>query len=254
MKARRYPDLVPAAHFTRGPVLVLAPHPDDEVAACGGMLLHHVDAGNPVHVAFLTDGWRGNWQSEPDADYVRLREDEARAACAYQGTEPPVFLGQPDGGLDPAGPVVAQIAELLDRIEPAVVYCPSFFEIHNDHHAAALALLAAIRGEGQGSGRDPLIMFGEIGVPLWANVIVDISGVFERKVNALKYYRSQLAANDYVPSLGGLNQYRTVNIDIPDVRYAEAYLMTRAEKAAALVEAVDTVSSLAADVFSTEFT
>jgi LmbE family N-acetylglucosaminyl deacetylase len=248
LKPRRYPDLVPVDHFTRGPVLVLAPHPDDEVAACGGMLLHHVDAGNPVHVAFLTDGWRGNWQSAPEAQYVELREEEARAACRFQGTEPPYFLGQPDGELEADGPVVDEIVTLLRSIEPAVVYCPSFFEIHNDHHAAALALLNAVERD----GGDPLLMFGEIGVPLWANVLVDISSVFERKVTALGHYESQLTANDYVPSLGGLNQYRTVNIDIPEVRYAEAYLMTRAERIRPMVAQVDAIVALADDAFAAE--
>ena len=78
---RKYPDLVSADRFTRGPALVVAPHPDDEVAACGGMLLHHVDAGNPVEVVFLTDGARGSWHSDTDPDYVAVREREARSVC-----------------------------------------------------------------------------------------------------------------------------------------------------------------------------
>jgi LmbE family N-acetylglucosaminyl deacetylase len=35
-------------------VLVIAPHPDDEVLGCGGSLLLHNDAGRGVHVLYLT--------------------------------------------------------------------------------------------------------------------------------------------------------------------------------------------------------
>ncbi len=36
-------------------VLVLAPHPDDETIGCGGSLVLHAAAGDPVRVIFLTN-------------------------------------------------------------------------------------------------------------------------------------------------------------------------------------------------------
>ena len=241
MPERSYPELVPAARFTHGTALVLAPHPDDEVATCGGMVLHHVDAGQPVEVAFLTDGARGSWKTEPDPAYVRLREREAREACTFQGTREPRFLGFPDGRLAADERLVSAVRALLHEIRPAVVYCPSFFEIHNDHHQAALALLAAV----EGADLDPLLMFGEIGAPLWANVLVDITAVFARKMQALRHYESQLSANDYGPSLRGLDQYRTVNIDIQGVDYVEAFLAGRRGELAAMPALVDRIAALA---------
>jgi LmbE family N-acetylglucosaminyl deacetylase len=250
--ARRYPDLVPASRFTRGPALVLAPHPDDEVAACGGMVLHHVDAGNPVTVAFLTDGARGSWKSEHDRDYVALREQEARTACAFQGTEEPRFLRFPDGGLSAKDPdLVAAIQDLVEEIQPFVVYSPSFFEIHNDHRQTALALLEALGHGKHGHGKhghgkhDPWLLLGEIGAPAWANLLVDITAVFDRKIHALTCYESQLCANDYRPSLRGLDQYRTVNIDMRDVQFAEAYLAGRWKDLVPMVGVVDRMVNLA---------
>lgn len=235
MLPRRYPELVPAARFTEGVALVLAPHPDDEVAACGGMLLLHADAGLPVEVAFLTDGSKGGFKEAYDEAYVREREDEARAACAFQGTRPPRFLRLPDGGLEAEGVLVDRVAALLDEVRPSVVYCPSIFEVHNDHRAAALALLEAL----DRVDLDPRIMMGEIGVPVLANVLVDISGVIARKVDALKHYHSQLSVNDYVHSLEGLCRYRSVNIDRKEVVAVEAYVTGRRADLAPLVSMVD---------------
>jgi len=238
---RKYPDLVSADRFTRGAALVVAPHPDDEVAACGGMILHHVDAGNPVEVVFLTDGARGSWRSETDPDYVAVREREARAACAFQGVGEPRFLRFPDQELSPDRALVGALQDLLREVQPYVVYCPSFFEIHGDHHQAARALLKAV----QGLPSSPLIMFGEIGAPVYANVLVDITSVFARKIRALKHYESQLSANDYLPPLQGLDQYRTVNIDMKNVAFAEAFLMGRAEDLVRMTSLVDQVATLA---------
>ena len=37
-------------------ILVLAPHPDDEVFGCAGAIMRHVAAGDSVRVAVVTDG------------------------------------------------------------------------------------------------------------------------------------------------------------------------------------------------------
>ena len=39
-----------------GPVLVLAPHPDDEVLGVGGTMARLAEAGAEVHVAIVTTG------------------------------------------------------------------------------------------------------------------------------------------------------------------------------------------------------
>jgi LmbE family N-acetylglucosaminyl deacetylase len=205
------------------------------------MVLCHADAGDPVHVLFLTDGSRGSWKEDVDPDYVSLREREARAACAFQGTREPEFLRFPDGALRADASLVAAIAGEIERVRPGVIYCPSPLEIHNDHHQAARALLRALEAVPQ----DPLVMFGEIGAPVPANVLVDVGPVVDRKVEAFRHYASQLAANDYLPPLLGLTRYRTVNIDDPAITCVEAYLAGHGRDLAALTETADRLADLA---------
>jgi len=103
------PDPVPLTFTTADRILVLAPHPDDESIACGGVLQQATVLGLPVRVVFFTYGDNNEWSFavyrkhavlEPSA--VRrmglLRHDEAVAATARLGVPADrlIFLGYPD--------------------------------------------------------------------------------------------------------------------------------------------------------------
>src|SRR5580658_287426 len=80
--------------FTAGPVLVLAPHMDDEVIGCGGTLHCHVQAGAKVTVAYLTDGRAGDPSLAPDqiSKMAEERKNESRRATELLGISDLIFL------------------------------------------------------------------------------------------------------------------------------------------------------------------
>src|ERR1700681_4464758 len=80
--------------------LVLAPHYDDEVLGCGGLVAELAGAGAVVRVLYLTDGSGGAEDvAERDA-YGRQRREEAAKACEILGIAGCDHLGLPDGTLD----------------------------------------------------------------------------------------------------------------------------------------------------------
>jgi LmbE family N-acetylglucosaminyl deacetylase len=92
-------------------VLVLAPHPDDEVIACGGVIQQAVARKLPVRVAFFTYGDNNQWSFTvyrkhpvflPSAmrQMGEVRHSEALAATAALGLDKSalLFLGYPDFG------------------------------------------------------------------------------------------------------------------------------------------------------------
>lgn len=92
-------------------VLVLAPHPDDEVIGCAGIIQRSRAMGLPVRVVFLTCGDNNQWSFavyrkhpviEPEAvrQMGMIRREEALNAARAMGLEPDqlVFLGYPDFG------------------------------------------------------------------------------------------------------------------------------------------------------------
>src|SRR5258706_2559089 len=76
-------------------VLVIAPHPDDEVIGCGGALCRHADRGDRVSVVFLTSGELG-LKRLPREEAWAIREREATAAAAELGIAALDFWHGPD--------------------------------------------------------------------------------------------------------------------------------------------------------------
>jgi len=92
-------------------ILILAPHPDDETLACGGIIQQAVALGLPVRVAFLTYGDANEWSfalyrerpvlgSTAVEGMGLVRHGEAISATHTLGLQPDqlTFLGYPDFG------------------------------------------------------------------------------------------------------------------------------------------------------------
>jgi LmbE family N-acetylglucosaminyl deacetylase len=137
-----------------GPLLALAPHPDDESLGCGALLAACAAEGRPVHVVVVSDGRLShpNSRSHPPARLVALRQAEARAAVAELGLDPArdlSFLGLPDCGVPAGGAELRDAVARLRRLvpfAPAVVLGPWRHDPHADH-AATAAIAAALATE-----------------------------------------------------------------------------------------------------------
>jgi len=117
-------------------VLVIAPHPDDEVIGCGGTLCLHAASGDRVTVVFLTSGELG-LKDRPPKKAWQIRESEARAAGRILGVARLEFFHLPDWT---AGDHVERGARLLSPILqaecPEMIYLPHPRDWHPDHQAA----------------------------------------------------------------------------------------------------------------------
>ncbi|HEX3579940.1 MAG TPA: PIG-L deacetylase family protein [Thermoanaerobaculia bacterium] len=133
--------------------LVIAPHPDDESIAAGGLLQRAIAAGGEVHVVVVTDGDNNPWPvrylkkkvrvNDADrAEWGALRREESRRALATLGVPAAAstFLGYPDRLLTTMARrgdlrVRAAIAAAIDSFAPSLLVVPSAFDLHPDHRA-----------------------------------------------------------------------------------------------------------------------
>jgi LmbE family N-acetylglucosaminyl deacetylase len=123
-------------------ILVLAPHPDDEIVACGIAAMRARAAGARVFVLYLTTGIPARealwpWQRPGYAKRLRRRRDEAWAAAASVGFEPIGFADRPSRrlrqGLDAAA---AEIERSIAVCDAEALWVPAFEGGHQDHDAA----------------------------------------------------------------------------------------------------------------------
>jgi len=207
-------------------VLVLAPHPDDEIFGCGGALAIYQAQGAAIQVVVLTDG-TALADAQDKAATARTRADETQAALKVLGIGPAQFWGYADRHL-------GNTSDWLDRLRPElaavdVVLAPSPTEIHPDHAALGRGLLRELQAW-VGQGRPvPTVMFYEVGVPLQPNLLLDISAVWDLKSRAMACFASQLAQQNYARHIQGLNAFRTYTLP-PQVQHAEAYFVLRPEQ------------------------
>lgn len=207
-------------------VLVLAPHPDDEVFGCGGTLARHAAAGIPVHVVVATDG--GFCAEAADrSTLVATREAESRAAAAVLGVPAPEFWRIPDRTLRYGEALVDRVVAAIRARDADLVFAPSPCEAHPDHSALAMAAIEAVRRIGAGLH----LALYEIGVPLHPNTLVDISDLLEKKRAAMRCFVSQLAHQRYDEQIEALNRYRAYTLPF-EVIAAEAFEVLAAEDVA----------------------
>lgn len=215
-------------------VLSLAPHYDDEVLGCGGLLAQLAAFGAVARVLFLTDGGGGS-ERVPDPDaYRQRRREESGQACEILGLSGCDHLELPDGALDRHLDEAAQgIRRALLTQRPDLLLVPSPLEISRDHRAAFAALhrvLGAVRDGGP--DHEPLrglrILLYEVNHPGHPNVLVDVGAERELLEKAMAAYASQEERHPYWNAGLGLRRFRTLSLG-RDVELAEAYRRLRVE-------------------------
>jgi LmbE family N-acetylglucosaminyl deacetylase len=210
--------------------LIVAPHFDDEVLGCGGLVTKLTAAGAVVRVVFCSDG--AGESADPDGrrhESVRRRE-EARGVAALLGLAGIDELDLPDGSLMEHVEAMADgLARLLLEHRPELVFVPSPLEVSADHRAAFAALQRALndlRGAGRlatnGRLRTLAILAYEVNHPLHPDVLVDVGAQVSLLERAMRCYASQQAQHDYLAVKLGLLKFRTLTLP-PSILAAEAY-------------------------------
>ena len=195
--------------FEKQRLLVIAPHPDDEVIGCGGLIKKIKDAGGKVYVLLLTvgdtadfskkGGSRGNERVMEFEKVARFLKFDAWH-LAFGGNNFHLqldLLGQKKlmDTIERHSPVA------LEKIKPTIVAFPSPRSYNQDHRIAALATHAALRPASQKSKHFvETVLSYEEAADFWTqvrqqspNIFVPLSeGDLDIKMSALGLYKSQM--------------------------------------------------------------
>src|SRR5215471_9529903 len=193
-------------------VLAVFAHPDDPEFGAGGSMAKLAADGANVTYVIVTDGSQGGEDpKQKDSDLVAIRQREQRAAAKVLGIKKVEFLGYKDGHLAPDLKLRRDIVRMIRKHKPELVITHIPGRVldapmggsHPDHIAVGEATMAAVYPD----SRNPrafraLLKEGlqphevkEVWIPFWTqgDYLVDITPTLDRKIEALKKHRSQIA-------------------------------------------------------------
>jgi len=215
-------------------VLVVAPHPDDEVLGCGGAIARHTDCGDDVHILVVT---RADPELYPDDDEDDFRQ-EVKAAHQLLGVASTTYLDFPAPRLDTiAGYQLADaIAQVIRQIQPHTIYLPHHGDLHTDHQRVYQATLVASRPINGCSVRQ-LLCYETLSETDWSptradsvfipSVFVDIEHHLPTKLKAMTCYSTELKPFPHPRSLDALEALARVRGATAGLAAAEAFAVVR---------------------------
>ncbi len=182
-------------------ILVIAPHPDDEVIGMGGTMRLLADEGKKVFTVYVTHGGSAS-----------VRRREALAALKIVRATGAFFLSHASSGLAGCGAakVARQLRRIISLLNPVEIYMPSPFERHPTHRRVTRITLQALKNQASLAPRawGYSVWGGIYGLP--GTRVVDISRAVLAKRKAIRQHASQTAGNPYDTGILGRNAYEGI--------------------------------------------
>lgn len=188
-------------------ILAIAAHPDDVELSCAGTLMVHARQGLKTGIIDLTRGELGT-RGTPEGRIL-----EAQEACKVMGVDVRENLGLADGFFQNTREDQLKVVAAIRKFRPEIVLANAIDDRHPDHGRAA----QLIRDSAFLAGLRKIETFDENGQPQQAwrpkqvyhfiqdrysapDFVVDISGVIDQKLEAIKCFKTQfLAEKDHEP-------------------------------------------------------
>lgn len=231
--------------FKNQRALIIAPHPDDEIFGCGGLISRLKRAGSEVYVLFLTVGhtvdYSAKGSSGIDERMVELENvmkflDVDGYRMAFPGDDYHLRLDHL-----PQRDLINEIERgkdvSIDAIQPTIVSTPMVNDYNQDHRAAASAMTTALRPKPPAVRHAPkLYIQYELPPCMWMNT-PDVAQMnyfvemeeedLKAKVDAINLYASQVKDPEAPLSGYGIETLAKMRGIQCGAKYAEAYYLMR---------------------------
>lgn len=180
-------------------ILIIAPHPDDEVLGCGGIIRKYTDEGDCVYVLIASRG------SARLYDQKKVEEVRKEALKAHEilGVKKTFFLEFPAPELDtiPLADISREFSRIMVDCNIEILFLPHKGDIHNDHKVVFNAGLVAARPVENYSVKE-IYCYETLSETEWADpfgddvfipaLFVNIEDTYSAKIKALECFKSQL--------------------------------------------------------------
>ena len=215
-------------------VLVIAPHPDDEILGVGGTMAKRSAKGDEVYVCVVTKGCPPLFNEE----FIEQGRAECREADRLAGAKETLFLDFPAVMLEtvPRYEFNGKIGEVISKIRPDEVYIPHRGDMQLDHQMVVDAAMVALRPK-YAHTVCRIYAYETLSETGWnipntvnefiPNVYEDISNFLDTKIKAMEVFKSQLAEYPNARSVGAIEALARYRGSTVSVSAAEAFSLVR---------------------------
>ncbi|MFV0645155.1 MAG: PIG-L deacetylase family protein [Sphingomonadaceae bacterium] len=215
-------------------ILVVAPHPDDEILGCGGTMARLANQGCQVHVLIVTTGKPPAYSAESVAQVRR----EMEAAHSIIGVTQTHELDFPAAGLAsvPASELNSAVGEAISGIRPDTLYLPFIGDIHADHQHVFMAAMVAARPR-HNNAPAQIYCYETLSETNWyappitqafvPNCFADISSTLEQKLKAFSCFASQARPFPEERSPEAIEALARMRGATVHLKAAEAFMLVR---------------------------
>jgi len=212
-------------------VLIVAVHPDDETLGCCGALLKHKANGDEIHWLICTT-------IDKNHSYYETREKEIEEVSKLYNFDSLHNLRLKTMQVDEysMSELVERISKVINEIQPNIIYLPFKGDVHSDHRAIFEASYSCTKSfryqfikkiymiETLSETEFAPSMKEDSFVP---NVFVDISEFFEKKIEIMKVFKSEMAEHPFPRSERNLRALATLRGATCGCWFAESFMLLK---------------------------
>ena len=210
-------------------VLVVAVHPDDETLGCGGTLLKHKANGDEIYWLIWTS-------VSKDHFYYEKREKEIKLVSKLYDFKKVYNLRFSTVKIDEysISELINAISKVINEVKPNTIYLPFKNDVHSDHRKIFESAYSCTK-----NFRYPFIKrifmmetlsetdFADITNSFIPNVFVDISEFFNKKLDIMKIYDSEIGIHPFPRSLETIEALAKVRGAQAGCKYAESFMLLK---------------------------
>ena len=214
--------------------LIIAPHPDDEVLGCGGIIKRYHEEQQHVYVLIVTRGTARKYSDER----IAWGREQALKAHSLLGVKETFFFDFPAPELDTISQseISDAISGLINKLKIEVLFIPHRGDIHHDHRIVFNASIVSARPVGKYYVKD-IYSYETLSETEWAapfsddafipNYFVNIENHISYKLDAMSSYAGQLREFPNPRSLECIKALASFRGATVGYKYAEAFMIIR---------------------------
>ena len=214
-------------------ILVIAPHPDDEVLGAGGILAKSKELGYKTKVLTISTNF-----APMEEKQLASSLKEAKKAHKILKVDKSIFFNIPalTAHKESIQVLTRRIYNEIKNFEPSIVLIP-FPDMHQDHKTVFNLSMVVTRPKGIGKKISLVACYEvpsstyysapQIEPNFYPNWNVDISSTIKKKSNALKEYKSTLSKKEFARSTKAVNSLASFRGSQAGFNYAESFYIIR---------------------------